>query len=136
MSVVRVMMAMLEAVRRPGLLAAGKQRKRARYLRRGLQYPTDQHPPVSKRSIDLSERTLTITDTDPMAVLGANDQNLRIIRDLFPKLNIIARGDTVKVIGGDEIVEVFVDRFEQLVAHVAKYNELPRKVLEDIMGNG
>ena len=84
----------------------------------------------------MSERSLQITETDPLAVFGANDQHLRIIREHFPKLNIVARGDTVKVIGPQEVVDVFFERFEQLIAHVAKYQELPRKVLDDIMGNG
>ena len=84
----------------------------------------------------MSERTIQITETDPVAVFGPNDQHLRIIRELFPKLNIVARGDTMKVIGPPEALDVFFERFAQLVAHVAKYNELPRKVLDDIMGNG
>ena len=84
----------------------------------------------------MSERTLQITETDPVAVFGPNDQHLRIVREHFPKLNIVARGDTVKVIGPAEVVDVFFERFGQLIQHVAKYNELPRKVLDDIMGNG
>ncbi len=84
----------------------------------------------------MSERTLQITETDPVAVFGPNDQHLRIIRELFPKLNIVARGDTVKVIGPPEMVDMFFERFGQLVAHVAKYQELPRKVLDDIMSIG
>ncbi len=84
----------------------------------------------------MSERTLQITETDPLAVFGPNDQHLRIVREHFPKLNIVARGDTVKVIGPAEVVDVFFERFGQLIQHVAKYNELPRKVLDDIMGNG
>ena len=58
----------------------------------------------------VSERSIQITGTDPLAVFGANDQHLRIIRDLFPKLNIVARGDTVKVIGPGEQVDVFLER--------------------------
>lgn len=73
---------------------------------------------------------------DPIAVLGPNDQNLRAIRELFPKLNIVARGNSLRVIGPDSNVADFADRFEQLVLHVAKYNDLPRKVLDDIMGDG
>jgi phosphate starvation-inducible PhoH-like protein len=44
---------------------------------------------------------ITITGVDPVDVLGANDSNLRIIRTLFPKLNLVARGDTIKVTGAD-----------------------------------
>ncbi len=93
-------------------------------------------PLLVKRPTGLSERSIQITATDPLAVFGAHDQHLKIVRELFPKLNIVARGDTVKVIGPDDVVDVFVERFAQLVAHVEKYNELPRKVLDDIMGNG
>jgi phosphate starvation-inducible protein PhoH and related proteins len=84
----------------------------------------------------LSEKLIPITGPDPVEVLGANDQNLRIIRGIFPKLNIVARGDTVKVTGAEEEISLFEERFSQLVEHVARYNELPRKVLDDIMGSG
>ncbi|MBP6389938.1 MAG: PhoH family protein [Flavobacteriales bacterium] len=82
----------------------------------------------------MGELTIQVTAVDPIAVLGANDQHLRIIRTYFPKLNLVARGDTLKVMGADEDVSLFAERFDQLVEHVARYNELPRKVLDDIMG--
>jgi phosphate starvation-inducible PhoH-like protein len=84
----------------------------------------------------VSEHSIQITAVDPVEVLGANDQNLRLIRNLYPKLNLIARGDLLKVVGADEDIGVFLERFDQLVQHVAHYNELPRKVLDDIMGGG
>lgn len=77
-----------------------------------------------------------ITGIDPVDVLGANDANLRIIRGLFPKLHLVARGDTLKVSGSPEEIEAFEARFGELVEHVARYNELPRKVLDDILGGG
>jgi phosphate starvation-inducible PhoH-like protein len=84
----------------------------------------------------LSEKLITITGVDPVDILGANDANLRIIRSLFPKLSLVARGDTVKVSGAPEDIALFDARFAELLGHVAKYNELPRKVLDDIMGGG
>lgn len=84
----------------------------------------------------MSERTIHITTVDPVAVLGPNDQNLRAIREIFPKLSLIARGDEIRVIGPGEQVDVFLERFEQLQRHIVKYNELPRKVLDEIMGSG
>lgn len=84
----------------------------------------------------MSEQLITITGVDPVDILGANDANLRIIRALFPKLNLVARGDTVKVSGAPDDIALFEERFNELVAHVARYNELPRKVLDDIMGGG
>lgn len=80
------------------------------------------------------EKLITLSGVDPVEVLGANDANLRLIRTHFPKLSLIARGDTLKVSGADADILAFEGRFQQLVDHVAKYNELPRKVLDDIMG--
>ncbi len=84
----------------------------------------------------LSEKLITIEGTDPVEVLGANDSNLRLIRGIFPKLSIVARGDTLKVTGAADDIALFEERFAQLVEHVARYNEVPRKVLDDIMGAG
>lgn len=84
----------------------------------------------------MNEKLITISGPDPVSVLGPNDGNLRIIKGIFPKLSIIARGDTLRVTGADADVALFEERFQQLVEHVARYNELPRKVLDDIMGSG
>jgi phosphate starvation-inducible protein PhoH and related proteins len=84
----------------------------------------------------LIEKLITITGIDPVDVLGANDANLRIIRTLFPKLNLVARGDTIKVTGAAADLTVFEERFQELVQHVQRYNDLPRKVLDDIMATG
>ena len=84
----------------------------------------------------MSEKLITIQDVRPVEVLGANDTNLRLIRSLYPKLNIVARGESLKVTGTEEDIALFEERFRELVAHVARYNELPRKVLDDIMGGG
>lgn len=80
------------------------------------------------------EKLITITGVDPVEVLGANDANLRLIRTHFPKLSLIARGDTLKVSGAEADINAFTERFDQLVQHATRYNELPRKVLDDIMG--
>jgi phosphate starvation-inducible PhoH-like protein len=86
-------------------------------------------------NVILIEKLITITGVDPVEVLGANDANLRIIRGLFPKLSIIARGDTLKISGAEADLVLFEERFKQLVEHMARYNELPRKVIDDIMGS-
>lgn len=87
-----------------------------------------------QRKVTLIAKLITITGVDPVEVLGANDANLRIIRTFFPKLSIIARGDTLKVSGTDNDITQFEQRFEELLAYATRYNELPRKVLDDIMG--
>lgn len=85
---------------------------------------------------ELSQRSIHITALDPVLLLGPNDANLRAIREFFPELKLVARGNEVRVIGPDDQVDLFIDRFQQLQRHVLKYNELPRKVLDEIMHSG
>jgi phosphate starvation-inducible PhoH-like protein len=82
------------------------------------------------------ERLIMITGVDPVEVLGAHDAHLRAMRTWFPKLNIVARGDTLKVTGAEADIDRFAGKFQEVVDHVAHYNELPRKVLDDILGGG
>ena len=111
-------------------------RRRITFDRSNLTALGDQAEDITNDDDPLSERTIHITAVEPMAVFGPNDQNLRAIREIFPKLNLVARGDQLKVIGPDEQLELFLERFEQLQRHVAKYNDLPRKVLDEIMSSG
>ncbi|MCO6483715.1 MAG: PhoH family protein [Flavobacteriales bacterium] len=84
----------------------------------------------------MNQRIIHIT-ADPVILFGPNDRHLRTIREKYPELNIVARGNEVRVAGPKAELEDFLGHFEQLQHHVAKYNELPRKVLDDILdGDG
>ena len=50
----------------------------------------------------MAEQIVQIENVNPSDLYGAKYQHLTIIKNLFPKLKIIARGDFVKVIGEDD----------------------------------
>lgn len=81
----------------------------------------------------MAEQIIQIENVNPGELYGANDQNLSMVRSLFPKLKIIVRGDFVKVIGEDEEVEYFLSRFVMLVNHLERYGSVNAQVIEDIM---
>lgn len=81
----------------------------------------------------MAEQIIQIENVNPGELYGANDQNLSMVRSLFPKLKIIVRGDFVKVIGEDEEVEYFLSRFVMLVNHLERYGSINAQVIEDIM---
>jgi phosphate starvation-inducible PhoH-like protein len=59
-----------------------------------------------------------------LGVCGVNNTNIDLLQHIFPKLKLIARGDTVKVVGDDAEVEFFERRFKLLVAHYERFNKL------------
>jgi phosphate starvation-inducible PhoH-like protein len=52
---------------------------------------------------------------------------------MFPKLKIIARGDFVKVIGDDEEIEYFTNRYETVMVQLERFGKLTAQTVEDVM---
>ena len=47
------------------------------------------------------ERHIIIDNVDPVTFYGVNNSNIQLIRNLFPKLRMAARGSVITVIGDD-----------------------------------
>ena len=60
----------------------------------------------------MAEQILQIENVDPKDLHGPNDRYLDKVKGLFPKLKIIARGDFVKVMGDEEELDYFINRYE------------------------
>ena len=81
----------------------------------------------------MQEKILEITGIDPIVFFGVNNSKLDEIRSYFPKLKIIARGSNLKVMGDPEIVSKFEAKFELLMKHIARYNNLTESNIENLM---
>lgn len=79
------------------------------------------------------ERIVIIDRADPVSFYGVNNNNLTLIRNLFPKLRIAARGTVVKVIGEDDETEEFQNKIKELEDYCVKYNKLTEDVILDII---
>ena len=53
--------------------------------------------------------------------------------DFFPKIKCVARGNTIKLIGLDESIEVFEHKFSLMLEHFSKYQSLTHSNIERIM---
>ena len=79
------------------------------------------------------ERIIIIENVDPVSFYGVNNTNMHLIKNLFPKLRIAARGNVMKVIGDDEETAKFEKKIKELEAYCVKYNKLPEDVILDIL---
>ena len=78
------------------------------------------------------EKHIILEDIDPALFYGANNTNLQMIKALFPKLRIVARGNVIRAMGDDEVLETFENYIKQLEEHGSRYNSLKEEVLLDI----
>ena len=74
------------------------------------------------------ERIIIIDKVDPVSFYGVNNANMHLIRNLFPKLRVAARGSVIKVIGEDAETSEFEEKIKQLEDYAEKYNTLPEDV--------
>ena len=60
------------------------------------------------------ERIVIIDRADPVSFYGVNNSNMQLIRNLYPKLRMAARGQVIKVIGEDAETADFEKKMHQL----------------------
>lgn len=79
------------------------------------------------------ERIIIIEHADPVSFYGVNNTNIALLRNLFPKLRMAARGSVIKVIGDDSETEEFERCVHKLEDYCVKYNRLTEEVILDIV---
>ena len=78
------------------------------------------------------EKHIILEEIDPALIYGVNNANLQMIKALFPKLRIVARGNVIRAMGDDEVLTAFETYIKQLEEHGSRYNSLKEEVLLDI----
>ena len=79
------------------------------------------------------EKHIVLEDIDPVIFYGVNNVNIQMIKALYPKLRIVARGNVVKVMGDEEEMCAFEESLLALEKHCAQYNSLTEEVILDIV---
>ena len=70
------------------------------------------------------ETTITIDHHIVAGLYGINNANIDLLKHIYPKLKITARGNEVKIVGEDSEVEFFIDRFHLLELHFEKFGKV------------
>ena len=79
------------------------------------------------------ERLVIIDNVDPVIFYGVNNTNMQLIRNLFPKLRIAARGTLIKALGDEDETSDFEKKIKELESYCVKYNRLNEDVILDIV---
>ena len=83
----------------------------------------------------MNELKLSIDQVNPAVLWGPNNDHFEIIKKQYPKLKIVARGNDVKILGDDHELNIFHEKFNHLLEHVEKYENLNITDLERILGS-
>jgi phosphate starvation-inducible protein PhoH and related proteins len=82
----------------------------------------------------MTEKLFTLDSVDPVDIYGINDIKLNIIKKHFPKLKLIARGYSLKVMGETKEIELFEKKLDLLLDHYHRTGLLTDTVIERLLG--
>lgn len=70
------------------------------------------------------EKIITLDNSVAVGVYGKNNGNIDLLRHIFPKIKITARGNEVKLHGEEHEVSLFEDRFQLMVIHYERFGKV------------
>ena len=82
----------------------------------------------------MSESILQLDIGSPLDIYGPGDKYLNDIKEIFPKLKIIVRGEMIKLIGEESEIRSFTKRFDLLLIHFDRFGKINEDTVKQIMG--
>lgn len=79
------------------------------------------------------ERIYILENVDPVIFYGVNNTNMHLVKTLFPKLRIVARGNVMKVIGEEDESEIFLKNIREMEKYCEEHNSLAEEIILDIV---
>ncbi len=81
----------------------------------------------------MNEKIIKLESISPVELYGVNDQNLDFLKKYFPKLIIVGRGETIKLVGEEVDILSFENKLILLIKHYNKYGSITDTIIEKIM---
>ncbi len=81
----------------------------------------------------MNERIIELTEISPNDLFGTENVNIELLKKYFPKIKIVARGNTLRIFGESEILDEFEKRIEMLTSYFNRYNKLDENSIERIV---
>lgn len=84
----------------------------------------------------ITEKIIRAEGVDLAELYGRANRNLQNIASRFPKLKIVARGTTLKIVGEETEIERFDKKFTELTAYYSKYGHISDEVIDQVYSDG
>jgi len=81
----------------------------------------------------MTERLLEINGIDPVVFSGVKNENINFLKQHYPKLKIVFRGNQIKVFGESDILDEFEQKVDLILQHIQKFDRLDQEAIEQIL---
>jgi phosphate starvation-inducible PhoH-like protein len=81
----------------------------------------------------LSEIILNVANIDLVDLFGENNVKLKLIRDAFPEVKIVARGSQIKMLGEKKNTQRLKGKIELMINALKEFDELSTQTVKDLL---
>jgi len=81
----------------------------------------------------MSEKLITLSNIELIKLFGTNNRKLDKIKNLFPQIKIVSRGERLKIIGNSDQVRYFEQKLTAFIKHINQYNSLTLSQIERLI---
>jgi phosphate starvation-inducible PhoH-like protein len=81
----------------------------------------------------MTEKTISLESYNPLDVYGVNDHKLDMLRAVFPKLRIIARGEMIRLEGEPKEIKEFERKLDLMLMHLDEFGKLTEADLKQLL---
>ena len=81
----------------------------------------------------MSEKIIMLDLFSPVDFFGINDTNLNLLKNYFPSIKLIARNDTIKILGNDTEIEEFEKKFDIIFKYFNKHGRINEDIISKIL---
>jgi len=79
------------------------------------------------------EKHIILEDIEPIMFYGINNVHLQMIRSLYPKVRIMARGNVIRILGDEEEIDAIEESINKICNHILQYNTIKEEDILDIV---
>ncbi len=82
------------------------------------------------------DKQILLEGIDLLEFFGVNNSKIELIKRLFPKIKITARGHALFVQGEPNEIKLFEKKFALILEHYYQYNILTEEIIHELMNTG
>jgi phosphate starvation-inducible PhoH-like protein len=81
----------------------------------------------------MAEKILSLETYHPIDIFGVNEINLQTMKELFPGIRFLVRGEIFKIVGDDRNIVIFENFFDVCLMHFEKFGKITPADLRNLM---
>ncbi len=79
------------------------------------------------------EKTIYLEGVDPIDFFGVNNNRFERLKQHFPKLRIVSRGNAIMISGEEKEIVRFEEKVDEVISYINRYNDISPEDIDELL---